>query len=112
MMAIHLSTASQKMLRLYPSFCIFINYSLLKHLSKWICQHIDLIIITPFFFFYQAALDHLVNREDIDTSRIIIFGRSLGGAVGTVLARNNPDKVSLFVVFSRKCIYTKIPIWY
>ncbi|CAA7401288.1 unnamed protein product [Spirodela intermedia] len=42
----------------------------------------------------QAALDHLMQRTDIDTSRIVVFGRSLGGAVGAVLARNNPDKVS------------------
>ncbi|CAA6664690.1 unnamed protein product [Spirodela intermedia] len=41
----------------------------------------------------QAALDHLMQRTDIDTSRIVVFGRSLGGAVGAVLARNNPDKI-------------------
>ena len=41
----------------------------------------------------QAALNHLVERVDIDTSRIVVFGRSLGGAVGTALVRNNPDKV-------------------
>ncbi|GKV49934.1 hypothetical protein SLEP1_g56655 [Rubroshorea leprosula] len=45
----------------------------------------------------QAALDHLSQRTDIDTSRIIVFGRSLGGAVGSVLTKNNPDKVSLKV---------------
>lgn len=43
--------------------------------------------------FFQAALDHLMQRTDIDTSQIIVFGRSLGGAVGAVLAKNNPDKV-------------------
>ncbi|GFP79498.1 protein bem46 [Phtheirospermum japonicum] len=42
----------------------------------------------------QAALDHLVQRADIDTSRIVVFGRSLGGAVGAVLTKNNPDKVA------------------
>ncbi|KAM3394906.1 alpha/beta hydrolase domain-containing protein WAV2 isoform X1 [Capsicum galapagoense] len=42
----------------------------------------------------QAALDHLVQRNDIDTSRIVVFGRSLGGAVGSVLTKNNPDKVA------------------
>lgn len=42
----------------------------------------------------QAALDHLSQRSDIDTSRIVVFGRSLGGAVGAVLTRNNPDKVA------------------
>lgn len=43
--------------------------------------------------FAQAALDHLSQRSDIDTSRIVVFGRSLGGAVGAGLTKNNPDKV-------------------
>ncbi|GAA0171714.1 serine protease [Lithospermum erythrorhizon] len=42
----------------------------------------------------QAALDHLVQRTDIDTKRILVFGRSLGGAVGAELTKNNPDKVA------------------
>lgn len=42
----------------------------------------------------QAALDHLIERTDIDTTKIIVFGRSLGGAVGALLAKNNPDKVA------------------
>ncbi|MQL74962.1 hypothetical protein Taro_007338 [Colocasia esculenta] len=46
----------------------------------------------------QAALDHLLQRSDIDTSRIVVFGRSLGGAVGSVVARNNPDKVSALIL--------------
>uniref|UniRef100_A0A0E0EE66 Peptidase S9 prolyl oligopeptidase catalytic domain-containing protein n=1 Tax=Oryza meridionalis TaxID=40149 RepID=A0A0E0EE66_9ORYZ len=46
----------------------------------------------------QAALDHLVERKDIDTSRIVVFGRSLGGAVGAVLAKNNPGKVSALIL--------------
>lgn len=46
------------------------------------------------FFFCQAALNHLSQRTDIDTSRIVVFGRSLGGAVGSVLTKNNPDKVT------------------
>ncbi|KAI0516270.1 hypothetical protein KFK09_008942 [Dendrobium nobile] len=46
----------------------------------------------------QAALDHLCNRSDVDSSRIVIFGRSLGGAVGSVLAWNNPDKVSALIL--------------
>nr|XP_019070458.1 alpha/beta hydrolase domain-containing protein WAV2 isoform X4 [Solanum lycopersicum] len=47
----------------------------------------------------QAALDHLVQRTDIDTSRIVVFGRSLGGAVGTVLTKNNPDKIRQPILF-------------
>ncbi|KAL2501181.1 alpha/beta-hydrolase superfamily protein [Forsythia ovata] len=46
----------------------------------------------------QAALDHLVQRTDIDTSRIVVFGRSLGGAVGAVLTKNNPDKVAAIIL--------------
>ncbi|KAG6588062.1 Alpha/beta hydrolase domain-containing protein WAV2, partial [Cucurbita argyrosperma subsp. sororia] len=46
----------------------------------------------------QAALDHLSQRTDIDTSRIIVFGRSLGGAVGSVLTKNNPDKVAALIL--------------
>ncbi|XP_068659595.1 alpha/beta hydrolase domain-containing protein WAV2-like isoform X2 [Aristolochia californica] len=46
----------------------------------------------------QAALDHLIQRTDIDMARIIVFGRSLGGAVGSVLAKNNPDKVSAIIL--------------
>ena len=33
-----------------------------------------------------AALSHLLQRTDIDTSRIVVFGRSLGGAVAIHLA--------------------------
>nr|GMC92670.1 PHD finger protein ALFIN-LIKE 4-like isoform X1 [Ipomoea batatas] len=47
----------------------------------------------------QAAIDHLIQRTDIDTSRIVVFGRSLGGAVGAVLAKNNPDKIKQPILF-------------
>lgn len=43
-------------------------------------------------------MDHLTQRTDIDTSRIVVFGRSLGGAVGTLLAKNNPDKVATLIL--------------
>ncbi|PIA27739.1 hypothetical protein AQUCO_07600119v1 [Aquilegia coerulea] len=46
----------------------------------------------------QAALDHLHQRTDIDGSRIVVFGRSLGGAVGAVLTKNNPDKVAALIL--------------
>ncbi|RYR77231.1 hypothetical protein Ahy_A01g001685 [Arachis hypogaea] len=46
----------------------------------------------------QVALDHLCQRSDIDTSRIVVFGRSLGGAVGAVLTKNNPDKVAALIL--------------
>ncbi|KAJ0751629.1 putative peptidase S9, prolyl oligopeptidase, catalytic domain, alpha/Beta hydrolase [Helianthus annuus] len=46
----------------------------------------------------QAALDHLSQRTDIDTSQIVVFGRSLGGAVGAVVSKNNPDKVAALIL--------------
>ncbi|CAO2823175.1 unnamed protein product [Amaranthus hypochondriacus] len=46
----------------------------------------------------QAALDHLMQRTDIDTSQIIVFGRSLGGAVGAALTKNNPEKISALIL--------------
>ena len=34
----------------------------------------------------QAALDFLLTRSDINTEKILVFGRSLGGAVAIDLA--------------------------
>ncbi|CAI5934632.1 unnamed protein product [Closterium sp. NIES-65] len=42
----------------------------------------------------HAALDHLLGWEDIDVDRIVVFGRSLGGAVGADLVHRNPHKAS------------------
>jgi len=41
----------------------------------------------------QAALDHLLSRDDINTEAVVVFGRSLGGAVALHLAADNQDKV-------------------
>ncbi|KAL2653958.1 hypothetical protein R1flu_022086 [Riccia fluitans] len=46
----------------------------------------------------QATLDHLWQRTDIDPKRIVVFGRSLGGAVGSALVASNPGKVSSLIV--------------
>jgi len=54
----------------------------------------------------QAALDHLRSRTDIDPSKIILFGRSLGAAVAVQLAANNPEKVRALVVENT---FTSIP---
>ena len=39
-----------------------------------------------FYMDSQAALDYLVERRDIDNQKIVLFGRSLGGAVAIDLA--------------------------
>ena len=36
----------------------------------------------------QAAMDYLIERRDIDSQKIVLFGRSLGGAVAIDLACN------------------------
>lgn len=46
-----------------------------------------------FFYAWQAALDYLYSRSSVDSRRIMVFGRSLGGAVGAALVRDNPGKV-------------------
>lgn len=49
----------------------------------------------------QAAWDHLVNERGIAPRRIIVFGRSLGGAVGAWLAsRTRPAGVIIESCFS------------
>ncbi|KAH7292290.1 hypothetical protein KP509_29G060700 [Ceratopteris richardii] len=46
----------------------------------------------------QAALDHLLQRTDIETTKVVVFGRSLGGAVATALVKNNPGKVAALIL--------------
>ena len=49
----------------------------------------------------QAAWDYLVNSRRIPADRIIVFGRSLGGAIGTWLgAQNTPAAVIIESSFS------------
>ena len=42
----------------------------------------------------QAALDYVRARPDLDPLRVVLFGRSLGGAVAVALAAANPGAVS------------------
>lgn len=46
----------------------------------------------------QAAIDHLAARVDIDSKRIIIFGRSLGGAVALALCNKRREKVAGLII--------------
>ena len=41
-------------------------------------------------------MDALYARTDIDTSKIVVFGRSLGGAVAVSLAKKEPSKVRAY----------------
>ena len=51
----------------------------------------------------QAALDHLSQRSDIDPGKILVFGRSLGGAVAIEIASRceNREKVAGLIVENR-----------
>jgi pimeloyl-ACP methyl ester carboxylesterase len=40
---------------------------------------------------FMAAYDALISREDVDPSRIILFGRSVGGGAVCALARQRPS---------------------
>ena len=46
----------------------------------------------------DAVMDHLAQRWDIDHSKIIFFGRSLGGAVAIRTAVNRPTEVAVVVL--------------
>jgi fermentation-respiration switch protein FrsA (DUF1100 family) len=40
-----------------------------------------------------AALDYLRNRPDVDRDRIVLFGQSLGGSIGAVVAAERREQV-------------------
>lgn len=56
----------------------------------------------------EAALSYLLSRTDIDTNKIVVFGRSLGGAVAIALASNElyVDKAFALIVENT---FTSIP---
>ena len=41
----------------------------------------------------EAVLEHVWNRPDVDKKRVLILGRSLGGAVSVYIAQKHPEKV-------------------
>nr|CAG4649523.1 EOG090X09ZU [Scapholeberis mucronata]SVE93756.1 EOG090X09ZU [Scapholeberis mucronata] len=56
----------------------------------------------------QAALNYLFTRQDVDHTRIFVFGRSLGGSVAIDLASRacNIDKIACLIVENS---FTSIP---
>ena len=46
---------------------------------------------------FVAAYDALTSRKDIDPSRIILFGRSMGGGAVCALARQRPSAVMILM---------------
>jgi len=56
----------------------------------------------------QAALDYLHSRADLDTNKIVVFGRSLGGAVAIDLASRSINKERISAVLLENT-FTSIP---
>ena len=56
----------------------------------------------------QAGLNYLHNRQDIDTQRIMVFGRSLGNQSGRKFAPyfNKPQIFILQITCRRSCCHT------
>ncbi|POM57615.1 Serine protease family S09X [Phytophthora palmivora] len=46
----------------------------------------------------EAVVDAMYARTDIDTSKLVVFGRSLGGAVSVYLAEKEPTRVAAVVL--------------
>ncbi|KAG3110007.1 hypothetical protein PI124_g11171 [Phytophthora idaei] len=46
----------------------------------------------------EAALDAMYARTDIDSSKLVAFGRSLGGAVSVYLAEKEPSRVAAVIL--------------
>jgi fermentation-respiration switch protein FrsA (DUF1100 family) len=63
-----------------------------------------------------AAYDYLLSREDVDAEKIILFGRSLGGAVAVEIATQRPcDKLILESTFTSakdmaRILFGNVPI--
>jgi len=56
----------------------------------------------------QAGLDFLLTRQDIATDKIVVFGRSLGGAVAVDLATRSANKDSIAALMLENT-FTSIP---
>jgi len=56
----------------------------------------------------QAGLDFLLTRQDIATDKILVFGRSLGGAVAIDLATRSNNKESIAALLVENT-FTSIP---
>jgi fermentation-respiration switch protein FrsA (DUF1100 family) len=51
-----------------------------------------------FYLDSEAAINHLLDRADIDTSKLIPFGQSIGGAVTIHLAHKYNERLYAFIV--------------
>lgn len=62
----------------------------MDHPAKLVSSHTHkphpLIITIGLYMDAEAAMDYVMSRHDIDHRKVVLFGRSLGGAVAIYLA--------------------------
>jgi uncharacterized protein len=56
----------------------------------------------------QFILDHLLKRTDVQQTKVILYGASMGSQVATLLAKNNESKVSALVLDGAISSFTDI----
>lgn len=50
----------------------------------------------------EAAIEALLSRNDVDPNKIVVFGRSLGGAVAIYTASKHKEKIKGLIVRARE----------
>lgn len=55
-----------------------------------------------------AALDYLRSRADVDPTRIVVFGQSIGGAIAIAMAAQQPGRVRALAIDSTFTAYREI----
>lgn len=66
------------------------------------------LVISGLYKDAEAAMDFILKRTDIDLSKIIVFGRSLGGAVAIYLA-SQPFYAQQIAVLIVENTFTSLP---
>lgn len=66
------------------------------------------LLFLGFYLDAQASLEFLLNRQDIDHEKIVLYGRSLGGAVAIDLATNENYAEHIFALIVENT-FTSIP---
>jgi pimeloyl-ACP methyl ester carboxylesterase len=59
----------------------------------WMRVSLDHIVLTPVKLRTETALDYILSHAQLEKTKIILYGQSLGGAVAIDLASNNQERV-------------------
>lgn len=86
--------------------CVGGSFSFYLQAPIYLC--LSFLFLEGFELDSAAALTYLLSRTDIDTNKIVIFGRSLGGAVAIALASNELYRDKAFALIVENT-FTSIP---